>query len=166
LEGKLKIEPEETSKAEPEPKLPAEDLELWRVGKEVFARDAHCAICHQADGKGIAGIYPPLAGSEWVTGNEERLIKLTLNGLMGPITVKGVDYDPNKGVPPMTPFGPLLTDKELAGVLTYIRNSFGNQAPPVKPETVAKTRESTKGKVGFYSPEELLKEHPLENEAK
>ena len=161
LAGKLKIEPEETEKAEPEPKLPAAELELWRVGKEVFSRDAHCATCHQANGQGQEKIYPPLAGSEWVTGDEERLIKLTLKGLWGPITVKGVKFDPTTGVPPMMGFGPLLNDKELAGVLTYVRNSFGNQAPAVKPETVAKIREATKEKIDFFTVEDLLKQHPF-----
>ena len=161
LSGKLKIEPEETVKAEPEPKLPAGELALWRIGKEVFARDAHCATCHQPDGKGQEKIYPPLAGSEWVTGDEERLIKLTLKGLWGPITVKGVKFDPTTGVPPMMGFGPLLNDKELAGVLTYVRNNFGNQAPAVKPETVAKVREATKDKVDFFTADDLLKQHPF-----
>jgi mono/diheme cytochrome c family protein len=61
----------------------------------------------------------------------------------------------------MMGFGPLLNDQELAGVLTYVRNSFGNQAPAVKPETVAKVREATKDKTDFYTPEELLKQHPM-----
>ncbi len=161
LAGKLKIAPEETKKAEPEPELPAAELELWRIGKEVFSRDAHCATCHQADGSGQDKIYPPLAGSEWVTGDEERLIKLTLKGIWGPITVKGVKYDPSTGVPPMMGFGPLLNDKELAGVLTYVRNNFGNRAPAVKPETVAKIREATKEKVDFFTVEDLLKQHPF-----
>jgi len=160
LSGKLKLEAEEAAATSPEPKLPADELELWRIGKEVFGRDAHCFTCHQVDGKGQEKIYPPLAGSEWVTGNEERLIKLTLKGLYGPITVKGTQFEPTSGVPPMMGFGPLLNDKELAGVLTYVRNSFGNQAPAVKPETVAKVREATKDKIDFYTPEELLKQHP------
>jgi mono/diheme cytochrome c family protein/glucose/arabinose dehydrogenase len=161
LAGKLPLQAGSTTPAVVEPKLPAAELELWRLGKQVYARDAHCATCHQADGKGLDKIYPPLGESEWVTGDEERLIKLTLKGLWGPITVKGVTYDPKTGVPPMMGFGPLLNDQELAGVLTYVRNSFGNQAPAVKPETVAKIREATKDKTDFYSPEELLKQHPM-----
>jgi mono/diheme cytochrome c family protein len=74
--------------------------------------------------------------------------------------VKGTQFEPTNGVPPMMGFGPLLNDKELAGVLTYVRNSFGNQAPAVKPETVAKIRGATKDKIDFYTPEELLKQHP------
>jgi mono/diheme cytochrome c family protein/glucose/arabinose dehydrogenase len=161
LAGKLPLQAESTTPAVVEPKLPAAELELWRLGKQVYARDAHCATCHQPDGKGLDKIYPPLGESEWVTGDEERLIKLTLKGLWGPINVKGVTYDPKTGVPPMMGFGPLLNDQELAGVLTYVRNSFGNQAPAVKPETVAKVREATKDKTDFYTPEELLKQHPM-----
>jgi mono/diheme cytochrome c family protein len=66
------------------------------------------------------------------------------------------------GQVPMTPFGRMLNDEEIASVLTYVRNSFGNVASPVKPETVKEVREATKDKTGFYSPEELLEEHPLE----
>jgi len=161
LAGKLPLQAERTTPAVVEPELPADELELWRLGKEVYARDAHCATCHQPDGKGLDKIYPPLTPNEWVSGDEERLIKLTLKGLWGPITVNGVTYDPKNGVPPMMGFGPLLNDRELAGVLTYVRNSFGNQAPAVKPETVAKIREATKDKTDFYSPEELLKQHPM-----
>ena len=161
LAGKLKLETEEAPKEAPEPKLPPAELELWRLGKEVYGRDAHCFTCHQPDGKGQAGIYPPLDGSEWVAGDEERLIKLTLLGLTGPITVKGQKYGDNPSVPPMTPLGLILNDREVAGVLTYVRNSFGNQAPAVKPETVAKVRESIKDKVPPLKAEELLKEHPF-----
>ena len=75
--------------------------------------------------------------------------------------MKGVKFDPTTGVPPMMGFGPLLNDKELAGVLTYVRNSFGNQAPAVKPETVAKIREATKEKIDFFTVEDLLKQHPF-----
>ena len=161
LAGTLKLGEADTTPPVVEPKLPAAELELWRIGKEVYSREAHCATCHQADGLGQAKIYPPLAGSEWVTGDEERLIKLTLKGLWGPITVKGTLFDPTTGVPPMMGFGPLLDDRELAGVLTFVRNHFGNQAPAVKPETVARIREATQEKVDFFTTEELLKQHPF-----
>ncbi len=159
LAGKLKLVA--AKPAEPaEPKLSPADLELYRLGKEVYSRDVHCATCHQPTGQGD-GVYPPLAGSEWVAGDESRLIKLALKGVWGPITVKGKVFDPKNGVPPMTPFEHLLNDKELAGVLTYVRNSFGNSAPPVKPESVAKIRAAIKDKKDFYSVEDLLKQHPF-----
>lgn len=141
--------------------LSKEDAAAYRLGAEVFHRDAHCATCHQPDGKGMDPVYPPLVASQWVTGDEERLAKLTLHGLWGKIEVNGKTYDPTKGVPPMTAFGSLLDDKEMAAVLTYVRNSWGNKADAVKPETIKKVREATKDRSIFWKPEELLKQHPM-----
>ena len=92
-------------------------------------------------------------------GSDERLIKIVLKGLHGPIEVLGKEYP---GQVPMTPFGGMLKDEEVAAVLTYVRNSFGNKASAVTPEKVKEVREATKGKTGFYSPEELLEQHPAE----
>lgn len=142
--------------------LPKQYHDLYALGSEVFHRDAHCATCHQPTGEGLLNIYPPLKGSPWVSGSEERLIKLTLNGLYGKIEVNGKVFDTARGVPPMTPFGSLLKDNELAAVLTFVRNSWGNQAPPVLPETVTRVRAATKQRTTFWTPEELLKLHPLE----
>lgn len=129
-------------------------------GKEIFEREGFCSTCHQPDGKGLeASGFPPLKGTKWVLGNEDRLIKVVLNGMLGPIEVLGKKYP---GQVPMTPFGGLLKDDEIAAVLTYVRNSFGNNAPPITAEKVAQVRSATKDKKGFYSPEELLKQHPLE----
>ena len=134
----------------------------YAVGAAIYARDSHCTTCHQANGAGLGAIYPPLAGSPWVTGSDERLIKAVLKGLWGPVEVKGVTYDPAKGIPPMTAFGAILKDDEIAAVLTYVRNSWGNKAAPVAPETVKKVREAVKDRTTFWKPEELLKAHPLE----
>ena len=138
---------------------------LYKLGGEVFHRDGHCATCHQPHGKGTVGqeldIYPPLDGSPWVTGDEERLIKLTLHGLWGKIEVNGTTYDPAKGIPPMTAFGSLLTDEEVAGVLTYVRNTWGNKAAPVSPDTVKKVRAANTERTIFWKPEELLQTHPF-----
>jgi mono/diheme cytochrome c family protein len=87
------------------------------------------------------------------------LIKLVLKGIMGPIEVNGRTYP---GQVPMTPFGGLLNDKETAAVLTYVRNSFGNNASPIKPEKVKEIRAKIKDKKDFYSSEKLLEEHPWE----
>lgn len=127
-------------------------------GAEIYAREGFCSTCHQPDGNGLASAqFPPLTDSRWVLENEDRLIKLTLNGLLGPIEVKGKQYP---GLVPMTPFGGMLKDDEIAAVLTYVRNSFGNKASPISAEQVKRVRDATKGRVGFYSPEELLKMHP------
>jgi mono/diheme cytochrome c family protein/sugar lactone lactonase YvrE len=143
--------------------LTGKDASAYRLGGQVFHREAHCATCHQANGKGLDPVWPPLVGTPWVTGDEERLIKIALHGLWGRIEVNGKVYDPEKGVPPMTAFESLLDDKELAAVLTYVRNSWGNKATPVNPETVGKVRAANKGRSIFWKPEELLKDHPLES---
>ncbi|MGB3851219.1 MAG: PVC-type heme-binding CxxCH protein [Tunicatimonas sp.] len=134
---------------------------LFKAGEEIYSREGYCSTCHQPDGQGLtASGFPPLKGTPWVLGSEERLIKVVLNGLHGPMEVLGKSYT---GQVPMTPFGRMLNDEEIASVLTYVRNSFGNVAAPVMPEAVTVVREATKDKTGFYSPQELLKAHPLED---
>jgi len=134
--------------------------ELFIKGKEIYARDGYCSTCHQANGGGLsASGFPGLLGTQWVLGNDERLIKLVLKGIMGPIEVNGISY---AGQVPMTPFGGMLNDDEVAAVLTYVRNAFGNKAPVILPDQVKKVREAVKDKTGFYSPDELLKQHPME----
>ena len=98
-----------------------------------------------------------LLRTKWVNGDHERLIKLTLKGLMGPIEVNGKQYP---GLVPMTPFESLLNDYDAAAVLTFIRNSFGNKSEPILPWQINKVRNEIKGKQGFYSPAELLTAHP------
>jgi mono/diheme cytochrome c family protein len=140
--------------------LTGQALELFTAGREIYAKEGYCVTCHQPDGKGLtAAGFPPLAGTKWVTGNEERLIKIVLKGLMGELEVNGTKYP---GQVPMTPYGGLLNDKEIASVLTYVRNSFGNQAPPILPEQVKKVRAATASKKDFYNSTQLLKEHPME----
>jgi mono/diheme cytochrome c family protein/glucose/arabinose dehydrogenase len=134
--------------------------EVMAKGKAIYMQDGYCNTCHQADGKGLeAAGFPPLNGSKWVTGNEDRLIKLVMKGLYGPIEVNGKQYP---GQVPMTPYAGMLKDDEMAAVLTYVRNAFGNKAPAVTPEKVKAIRASIKDKTGFYTPEELLKLHPME----
>jgi mono/diheme cytochrome c family protein len=140
--------------------LKDEDLRMYRIGKEVYLRDAHCATCHQANGQGTPGVYPPLAKSDWLD-DDERLIKITLKGLWGPIDVAGQHFDPSKGVPPMMGFAGILNDIELAAALSYVRQSFGNDGELVTAEAVRKVRDATRERVNFYITEELLKEHPL-----
>ncbi len=133
----------------------------YSEGLTVFKKEGSCATCHQPDGNGLKGVYPPLTKNEWVTGDVERLIKLTLHGLWGKIDVNGVIFDPQNGVPPMTAVGAMLTDQEVASVLTYVRNSWGNEGAPIEAKLVEKIREATKDRTTFYSAEELLKEHPF-----
>jgi mono/diheme cytochrome c family protein/glucose/arabinose dehydrogenase len=142
--------------------LEGKERELYIAGKEIYAREGYCMTCHQPDGAGLsASQFPPLAGTQWVLGDEERLVKLTLKGLYGPIKVLDREYG---GQVPMTPFGGMLNDEEVAAVLTYVRNSFGNKASAISPEKVKEVRARVQDKTGFYTPEELLKEHPMEGE--
>lgn len=94
----------------------------------------NCQGCHQASGVGQPGLIPPLAGSEWVAGGTERTARIVLRGLMGPVTVKGANYN---GVMPTQA---QLSDAELASVLTYVRNSWGNQGSMVTKEMLTKVR--------------------------
>jgi len=133
----------------------------YALGQKVFYEEGSCSTCHLENGLGIPNIYPPIAESAWVNDDDERLIKLVLHGLWGKITVKGVEYDPAKGVPPMTAVGAMFTDTEVAAVLTYVKNSWGNDSGMVSADQVKKIREATKGRTQFYTPDELLREHPL-----
>ena len=129
------------------------DLELYHLGKVIYEKEGYCSTCHQSDGKGIkSGGYPPLAETKWVLGDPERLIKITLNGVMGRMEVSGKIY---QGKVPMMAFGSLLDDREIAGVLTYIRNSFGNSSAVILPDQVKQVREDTKDKIGYYLANEL-----------
>ena len=149
-------DPEDTLAAPTKP-LDAAAMALYKKGAEVYSREGHCATCHQEDGKGLpAAMFPPLTGTKWVQGNEERLIKIALNGLMGPIEILGKKYP---GQVPMTQFKG-LSDEELASVLTYVRNTFGNSASPISPEKVKAVRAATADFQGFYAPADLLLEHP------
>jgi mono/diheme cytochrome c family protein/glucose/arabinose dehydrogenase len=140
--------------------LKGADARLFVKGREIYSREGFCGTCHQPNGKGLpASGFPPLNNSNWVEGNQDRLIKLVLKGLHGPIEVQGKTYP---GQVPMTAFEGLLNDEEVAAVITYVRNSFGNNSSPVSPVKVKEVRATTKKKTGFYSPAELLKQHPLE----
>lgn len=129
------------------------------AGHEIYFREAHCATCHMPDGKGLDPAFPPLAASPWVSGDPQRLIKLTLHGMIGPFELKGKKFN---GLVPMTPFGGMLKDDEIAAVLTYVRNNIGNKVPAVHAAEVTEVRTGTKARQSFYIAEELLKEHPLE----
>ncbi len=138
--------------------LKGTERESYVKGQEIYQRDGFCITCHQEDGKGLVESgFPPLAGTKWTLGSEKRLIKLVLKGLHGPIEVLGRKYP---GQVPMTPYGGMLKDDEVAAVLTYVRNSFGNKAAVVKTQTVKDIRSSIDSKTGFYSPDELLEMHP------
>jgi nitrite reductase (NO-forming) len=103
-------------------------------GKAVF--QGTCSTCHQAEGQGLASVFPPLAKSDFLMADKERSIRIVLAGLSSEITVNGQRYQN------VMPSWSHLTDHEIANVLTYVRNSFGNQGDPVTAGEVAKVRAS------------------------
>jgi len=120
------------------------------AGRRLFA--ANCIACHQTTGLGIPGTYPPLAGSEWVAGSEERLVRIVLHGISGPITVKGAQFNNT-----MPAFAAVLKDEQIAHVLTYVRSEWGNKAPAVAADKAKSVRALVADRTAPWSPEELLK---------
>ncbi|TAD85805.1 MAG: cytochrome c [Bacteroidetes bacterium] len=102
------------------------------AGKALYS--TNCLACHQADGKGIAGLHPPLAKTKWVLGSKATLINIVLKGFDAPIEIDGEAYE--SAMPPQ----PQLTNQQIADVLTYIRNSFGNKASAVTAAEVKMVR--------------------------
>jgi len=121
------------------------------VGKRLFT--ANCVACHQATGQGVAGQFPTLVGSEWVLTEgwhgDNHLVQILLHGLQGPIQVKGDTY--NGAMPPWKQ----LKDDQIASILTYIRNEWGNSASPITAEQVAKIREETAAQTEPYTQKAL-----------
>lgn len=108
-------------------------------GAQIFA--ASCAACHQATGKGLPGVFPPLAGSSWVTDDPATLTQIVLHGMNGEIEVQGTVY---KGAMPA--FADQLSDAEMAAVLSYIRGAWGNSGAPIEADIVAAERTRTAGR--------------------
>jgi mono/diheme cytochrome c family protein len=119
-------------------------------GGAIFA--ARCVACHQTTGLGIPGVFPPLAGSEWVLGSDKILVLIPLHGIIGSVQVKGATY---AGAMPVFS---TLSDAEIAAVLTYVRSQWGNAAPPVSAATVAAGREATKARVDSWSNGDEIKQ--------
>lgn len=117
-------------------------------GQAVFGRT--CVTCHQANGQGLAGAFPPLARSPYVSGEKAKLIRLVLNGLSGPVTVGGQRFN---GV--MPPWKGQLSDAEVAAVLTYVRSSFGNTAGAVSAPEVQQERAATASRNAPWTIQEL-----------
>ena len=116
-------------------------------GKQLFS--ANCVACHQATGKGLPGVFPPLDGSEWVAGDERVVVNILLHGVSGEISVMGASY---KGA--MPPFKQ-LGDAELAAVASYIRAEWSNKAGAIKPELFAAERKASTRSTPFNGGAEL-----------
>ncbi|MHB0949480.1 MAG: c-type cytochrome [Gemmatimonadaceae bacterium] len=121
-----------------------------QTGEQIYQR---CMTCHQANGEGIPGTYPPLAGSEYATAENPAVpIRIVLYGLQGPVTVKGQQFN---GVMPAYGTGIEMSDAEVASVLTYVRKSFGNSASEVTADQVAKERAAPRAQTGAATAQEL-----------
>jgi mono/diheme cytochrome c family protein len=107
--------------------------------------------CHQPHGLGQEGLAPPLVGAEWVTGSPERLARIVIHGLRGPVTVNKQVFEldmPSLGV---------LDDEQIAAVLTYVRREWGHAASAVDTAAIKKIREATANREDAWTEAELLK---------
>src|SRR5258707_15461147 len=124
------------------------------LGKKLFS--ANCVTCHQANGQGQPGQFPPLAGSDFVVGDaSNRLIAIVLKGLQGPVQVKGQVFNNA-----MQPWEGQYTDQQLAAILSYVRSDFGNNAPEIPPEAVKAMRDELKNRKDQWTFAELMQIPP------
>lgn len=107
-----------------------------------------CQTCHQADGNGLPGAFPPLAGSEWATGDPETPVRIALLGLSGEIEVKGIKF--NSVMPK-----PAVTDEQIVEAVNHVRTSFGNNASKIDLDLVKKVKESLGGRTEPWTAAEL-----------
>ncbi len=136
---------------EPDPSRTAET----ETGRQCF--EAYCVACHGPEGLGTDGRIPPLEGSPWVAGHEGRPIRIVLHGLRGASQVGGATYDLE-----MPGFGAILTDEQIAAVLSHVRGRFGGGGTPgaggapVGAAAVGKVRAETSTRDAYWTPEEIL----------
>jgi mono/diheme cytochrome c family protein len=114
-----------------------------------------CATCHQWDGRGIVGFYPPLAGTEWVRMDDPGvLIRIILHGMVGPVTVNGEVYQTS--APIMPGQGPMLPDDRIARIVGFVLNEFGDQNVEVTEQMVRQIRDAEKDRSLPWTEKELL----------
>jgi mono/diheme cytochrome c family protein/glucose/arabinose dehydrogenase len=130
------------------PLTPAQEKQ-FEAGRELFGQS--CAACHQPHGLGQEGLAPPLVDSEWVVGPEQRLIRIALRGVHGPLSVKGKTYEME--MPGLSVF----EDEPLAAILTYVRREWGHTANPIEAASVKKIRDETGKHEDAWTEAELLK---------
>jgi len=146
--------------AETKPDLDEEALASWERGKAIYLGEAACFSCHGPNGRGVVNLGPPLDGSEWVTGDPDRLGKIFLHGMIGPVEVAGKVYNPPAAMPGLS-FNPLMTDAKLADIATYVRNAWDNRAEPVDETFFAELRQATAERAGRpYTAAELNADTP------
>jgi mono/diheme cytochrome c family protein/glucose/arabinose dehydrogenase len=135
------------------PPLSAKHQALYELGRKEYL--GLCAACHHAAGYGDAGKGPALLDSDWLDWPEERLVRLVLFGLRGPITVNGEVFN-REGALEMPGMYQALTDEKIAAVLTFVRREWSQKGPPVEVATVARIRAATVGRTDQWTEKELL----------
>ncbi len=145
-------DPGKRSRSEVKPLTPAQE-DLFSLGRQKFLLT--CAPCHGAEGKGMKPLGPPLLDSDWVLGTDERLMRIVLHGLEGPVHVNGREYAPPDILPNMPSVG-VMTSEELAAILTYIRRAWGHEADPVAPHAVTRVRDTNVDRTTPWTEKELL----------
>ncbi len=126
------------------------------LGESVFKES--CILCHQANGAGKEGQFPPLAGSDWLNApGPNRIVRIVLNGLTGPIRVEGGPNGPVGLNATMAPLGGTYTDEKVGAALTYVRQQWGNKASKITPDQVRTIREAIKAHPAPFTPDDLLK---------
>lgn len=128
--------------------LSAADQDLYVEGKKLFNT---CSTCHGVDGEGVVGVGPRLGGSYWAQMKPEIAVRIVMQGFAGGVKER------NENIAGVMPGHGYLSDKEIAGVLTFIRQSWGNNAAPIDSKIVSNIRERTKGRTETWTPDELRK---------
>ena len=131
---------------------PEQAAELTPAERGAKIYSANCATCHQANGLGVGGQYPPLVDTEIINGGARRHVMIVLKGLQGPVTVKGQHY----GSAVMQPWEKTLTDQKVADVVTYERSAWGNHGTPVTADGVAALRKELAGRADSYTEPDIL----------
>jgi len=136
-----------------EARVPKSEADALAVhGRKVFT--VYCAACHQPNGRGVPGQFPPLVESEWaLAAGPNRIIRIVLNGLQGPMTVKGQEFNNV-----MLPWRDQLSDEDIAAVLTFVRGNkeWAHSAAGITPAQVKAIREATKDRGSSWTAAELL----------
>jgi mono/diheme cytochrome c family protein len=133
---------------------PPGEVDMVVLGKRTFT--AMCAPCHQETGLGLPNQFPPLAGSDWVNATgHARIVRIVLDGFTGPVNVNGQPFNGT-----MVPWREAMNDEQIAAVLTYVRQAWGNKGAPVTVVDVKTLRERTKERAGQPWTDELLKAVP------
>lgn len=145
------LKSKKVTKAVP-PKLADKHLKNYHRGKKIY--EVNCFSCHGKDGLGLLDMGPPLAKSDWVTGDQDTIAKIVLKGMQGEIEVSGKKYQPKIS---MLAFEAIMTDEQIADVSTYIRNSWGNKASPVDKKSVQRVRGEISKRATQYQEADLQK---------